>query len=220
MSHTCPGRQGSLLQHPSGTSAITPPGARSSPPRLPTGWVLVGPEIAAPHAQSRRSLNSRLYPYYSKQRGDTPAGPAAKNPLAAPGMQVRELGSLVPQSDQARDTAPRPSTAPENARVPTKTQCSQVSVYILNVIDSYCCCHHTLSTLTLLSCGSRDRDSDMAPTELKSMERQNGAPFWSFWEGIDLLAFSSKSPALLDPWRHPSEASPSLSEPFSVAASL
>lgn len=60
----------------------------------------------------------------------------------------------------------------------------------------------------------------MDPTELKSREQQNGAPFWSFWEGIDFLAFSSKSPALLDPWRRLSEASPSLSKPFSVAASL
>ena len=58
----------------------------------------------------------------------------------------------------------------------------------------------------------------MGPTEPKSRDRQNSAPFCSFWEGVYFLAFSSssKSPALLDPWRLPSvfKAGPCLSESF------
>ena len=126
-------------------------------------------------------------------------------------------GSYDPRCRRATkpDTNLRRSTASREARWCRVNACS------FNVVDSHCCRHpkQRLSSTILRLCRL---EPDVEPTELKSRQRQNGAPFWSFWEGIYFLAFSSssKSPALLDPWRLPSvfRARPSLSESFPVVS--
>lgn len=188
-----------------GTPSPTPPVAllQSHFQELTPGTHWVGPVITKLLPCRHTPWGLRLYPYRLKHRGAPLVAQWLRIRLAVPGMQVeslvRELGCQVPQDCNQRDPM-------------------QPSKYMFNVIDSYYCCHHKLNALTLLSCGSIGQESDMDPTELKSRDLQNGAPFWSFWEGIYFLAFSSssKSPALLDPWCLPSvfKASPSLSESF------
>ena len=97
-----------------------------------------------------------------------------------------------------------------------EARCGRVNACSFNVGDSHCCCHpkQRLSSTILRLCRL---EPEVEPTELKSRQRQNGAPFWSFWEGVYFLAFSSSSksptPAPLAPSLSSEPAPPSESFP-------